>query len=100
AVVLVPLYGCSPSSPRWSQNPDARLSLACLLATWRAGGVAAPVTPALLRAPADPLGLSPAPPASAELPVALTQWVRRQQLRFRHLLASVEDPADAPGASE
>eukprot|EP00747_Dinoflagellata_sp_TGD_P200589 gnl/TRDRNA2_/TRDRNA2_74005_c0_seq1.p1 gnl/TRDRNA2_/TRDRNA2_74005_c0~~gnl/TRDRNA2_/TRDRNA2_74005_c0_seq1.p1 ORF type:complete len:407 (+),score=58.35 gnl/TRDRNA2_/TRDRNA2_74005_c0_seq1:64-1284(+) len=84
ATVLFPAYPCGPM-PRWSAEPDAHLSLVCLLATWRVGGVAAPVTPGLLRPPPDPRGLVPGRNYIEELPDVLQQWQPGIVLTFGEL---------------
>ncbi|CAE7702914.1 unnamed protein product [Symbiodinium pilosum] len=86
AVALIPIY---PPKKSWlppgsslERMPDAasrdlaRLSLVALLATWRAGGVAAPVTPELLDPPRDREGRLLTDPEwrRCEVPALLQQW--------------------------
>lgn len=82
-VVLFPLYrgrvldhNAKPLSTRSRLGlSEARASLICLLATLRAGGVAAPVTPELLRPEKDILGRELPPEVSSwPLPAILQQW--------------------------
>jgi len=71
---LLPLYrpGASRSLRR---HPEARLSLICLLAIWRAGGIVAPLTPELTQPAPDPDGLEYTPKSyKPELPPVLEQW--------------------------
>eukprot|EP00435_Cladocopium_sp_Y103_P068715 s473_g32.t1 len=84
SVVLLPVY--SPRRPwRWSSGDmptgselsAARLSLLALLATWRAGGTVAPVTPELLEPAKDQEGRWLIPDLrweSREVPDVLQQW--------------------------
>lgn len=100
AVVLTPLYRCGPR-PRWEATPDARLSLICCLAVWRAGGVVAPVTPTLLAPPKDPLGLEPNPQNWVqELPAVLSAWRPDVVLSFGALDALLTRMHWAGGATD
>ncbi|CAE7744171.1 unnamed protein product [Symbiodinium sp. CCMP2592] len=87
AVVLVPIYPPKkpwlPSgSPLVERMPEAasrelaRLSLVALLATWRAGGIAAPVTAELLEPQRDREGrlLAESEWKRSEISAALQQW--------------------------
>ena len=80
SVVLFPLYA-GPSRP----VTDVRLSVACLLATFRAGGVAAPVTAEVLDPPRDLNGFLPGRAHRPELSPSLQQWDPAVVLSFGDL---------------
>jgi len=80
-VVVVPIYPRGRAAT-WAEVPDARLSLASCLATWRVGGIVAPVTPKLMEPQRDLNGLLPGSAYQYELPSRLEQWTPGVVLTF------------------